>query len=386
MKILSLLVDFIRTRPKDAFSLFAYVLLSSVPTLYFSRNSDPIPKFLSQHPDFSYAPVSGWYGPGTWLALLATMLSGGVTLLDGFLTKTPPTKWSPDIFAVLVYSATSCVDLYRTSRLLHSEDDTINFSILPSFLAASRATTFCAGVLEVYSMFLFIHFNEKNASKNYVNIILFLAVWITSILSVAFVPPYYKTNELAQFWPCDNETPENICRQGRDMLISHLFLVQPIRSLVVALREEVYAFYFYLNISSATPFIVGIIVMIVHVLASSSPLLVKLPKGFLFGIVAFYIFPIATFLAAMGMIFASFYPVLCVFTLAPSFALAALPGGGVFPYSGTSILELDQLGSLFIVLGFHAINIVGSLGKFTWSRAGSGTIPEEETELQALEV
>jgi hypothetical protein len=118
-------------------------------------NTDPIIKVYEKSPG-DIVPISGWYGPGAWIAYVLTALSAVCRMLR-FTWHTyqdherrdyetceecsQHRDWDPDLIVSLIYTSISAIDLIRhSSRILRTSEPRMDeVSIMPAVQASLTA-------------------------------------------------------------------------------------------------------------------------------------------------------------------------------------------------------------------------------------------------------
>ncbi|KAH8823428.1 hypothetical protein DL96DRAFT_1819134 [Flagelloscypha sp. PMI_526] len=357
------LVRVVKRYPR-AVGLVTYPLLGCSLFIAKTWNSDPIPTFIADHPEISFYPVSGWYGPGTWLALILSIISGTVALLRGAYTGSPPWTWSPDIVAVVVYCLVSCWNLRKMQQVVQGAEGKLGASMLPALVAANRAVVFSGGVLEVYAILLIYHLNPltKNLSLRRTAFAQFVVAWAASFVPMFVLPPDMNpTNlSLSKYFPC-LET-DSACQSGRELTQTYVFLSQIVATFPGTTLIEYWHFYsefdppfFFLSFG-----MYGLGMTVITVLFHAPDWFRGVAWGLPIGIITTALVPVIMWILPVLMGYLIFYPLVCVIEFGTVLVLAAIPRSGVFPYSGISIGEVDQIGSLLIVVVYHSIHIMNS--------------------------
>jgi hypothetical protein len=134
------------------YALSVLIALGTGPVLIpFFINTDPIINIYSQTTNVQ--PISGWYGPGAWLAYILTTLNAlrrlfslcwhmvmNHTYWDRVkCAHCPKEDWDADWLVSLIYTSISSVDLIRLSIAIIRSDKLVEIQSLPAIQAAATA-------------------------------------------------------------------------------------------------------------------------------------------------------------------------------------------------------------------------------------------------------
>ncbi|KAH8813505.1 hypothetical protein DL96DRAFT_1716412 [Flagelloscypha sp. PMI_526] len=377
--------------------IFFVVLLfacSTLSTIWVHLGYDKVPLFISSHPSTTFVPVSGFYGPGTWLALLGTAVVMMVPLVRGAVSQTPPTTWSAELVTLLVYTLTASYDLFSKHDAIFKEHDRIDVTLFPALVAATRATAFGAGILEISAILLLISHNQDNS---YVATFQLLLAWGSSVVALVVMCPLTKA------WDCEQDGQSCI-----SLAPSHTFLVRQHRDSIGEMREIVLAFYpsqlplfvndhrtsfkvlaAFMGLMGLTGFTIALVIGLRAAMKLARVPLAMVPAFALTSAFAcvsalafFYFTPLITFIVTLLMLDIAIYPLIYLVSLLPVLVLSAVPGQSLSPYSGISIREIDQMSALLALIiytifqhGHHILSIVLYLKTVVRSRTRR---PEDE--------
>jgi hypothetical protein len=167
-----------RTCKRLGYAVGVLTALGTGPALIpFFINTDPIINIYSQTPDVE--PISGWYGPGAWLAYTLTTLNAlrhhfalswhmVVDHTDSDEVKCahcPREDWDADWLVSLVYTSFSSADLIRRSIAIIKADKLVGIQDLPAIRAAATAVYIGSGAsdLALVSMILVAYMRRKES-------------------------------------------------------------------------------------------------------------------------------------------------------------------------------------------------------------------------------
>ncbi|KAH8834305.1 hypothetical protein DL96DRAFT_1676467 [Flagelloscypha sp. PMI_526] len=337
--------------------------------------------------ELEFAPVSGWYGPGSWFAFLTTVISGTGTLLTAIFSKRYRRKPSPDVIAAVVYSLTSCWDLYQIDASISW--DTNALSLLPRLVAAKRASAFSGAVLEVYSLLLAVHLWKQPTQPVHTGPYLdFLLTWPASFVHLFVLRVMRNRNgytPFKEYWwwdyfTCVEDIAENYVYWPRSApavwfgsyTVGWELKLLALAPAVIFIVGSILVFRagFWHRVRQHLPSVIGIPLMsgaalvlslyitwgddLFHLLRPNheitpSEQAIVLAWAIIRGQGWLFVFIFLVLVA---------YPVYCTISFGVVFVLAAIPGSGAFPYSGISLWELDQIGSFCIVLVYQTVRII----------------------------
>ncbi|KAH8823427.1 hypothetical protein DL96DRAFT_1617525 [Flagelloscypha sp. PMI_526] len=364
--------------------LIVYLLVGILPFIIWSRNSDPIPDFIASHPEITFTPVSRFYGPGAWLALILGIISGTATLLHAAFTNPQQQTWTPEVIAVALYCLASCWNLRRMQHAIQGAEGRLGVSLLPALTAANRAAIFSGGVLEVYAILLLPRiFNLKTkSSPRRATIIQLVLAWISSIIPIFVILPdtNSKGSTFSTDFPC-LET-DSTCQSGRQLVRTYVFFSQSIATIPVPLLRTFWDFYasFDPGVYFITFGIYGVTAVILTTVVFLPDWIRGLRWGTSIGVITALVLPMLIWAVTVFVSLVLFHPVVCVVQFGTILALAAIPRSGVFPYSGISMREVEQSGLLLIVTVYYLIRgMTGGVSK-SWKAMGKSLLKEDEEE------
>ncbi|KAH8823429.1 hypothetical protein DL96DRAFT_1617526 [Flagelloscypha sp. PMI_526] len=357
-------VRFVKAEPGILPGLVMYLLLGFPFAIYITWNCDPIPTFIADHPEISFAPVSGWYGPGRWLALILSIISETATLLRAAYARSLPRKWSPNIMAVVIYCLASWWNLKKAERAIQGSEGELSAAFLPALVAASRALIFSGGVLQVYAVLLLPHITifDRNSPPRRTTIAQVILVWITSLIPM-FVFPFNRSprdSSLQKYFPC-LET-DSACQSGRELIQLSIFFSQTtprdfLRE-IWSIHRAYLPFLFFLSVG-----VVGVAITLRIVFLHSPTWRRDLCLGLLMAVtIPTFILPIGMWVGILLLLIFAWYPFMCIVEFGTVLVVATIPRNGVFPHSGISVGEMDQIWSLLSVIAYHLIpGMIGGL-------------------------
>jgi hypothetical protein len=105
-----------------------------------ARLTHPAPINFHQSSSEGYAPISGWYGPGAWLAFVLIALSACANTVRSVFFRGTEAGWDMDLLSTVIYTMFSSTDLMRRSlRLLLDPTPKRLQQELPSLMASATA-------------------------------------------------------------------------------------------------------------------------------------------------------------------------------------------------------------------------------------------------------
>ncbi|KAH8823417.1 hypothetical protein DL96DRAFT_1819125 [Flagelloscypha sp. PMI_526] len=350
------LVRVAKRYPRTA-GLTVYLLIGILPFITWFWNSDPIPTFIADHPEISFSPVSGWYGPGTWLALVLTIVSGTATLFRAAYVGSPPPIWSPDIIAVVVYCLASCWNLKKTQQAVQGTEGELSTSILPALVAANRAVIISGGVLQVYALLLIPHLFSipKPSFPIRIAVAQFVLTWTASFIPMFVFPPEMNDSSFPKYFPC-LET-DFACQDGRQLTQTFVFFSQKAVTISGDTLRQVLSCYSVLD-----PFlffeafaILQYYIIVAAILYHKDNWLQGLAWGLPMSLIITFCGPMIIWIIVVPSVFITCYPLVCIIEFGTVLVLAAIPRSGLFPHSGISLGEVDQIGSLLVIVVYHSV-------------------------------
>ncbi|KAH8823426.1 hypothetical protein DL96DRAFT_1617522 [Flagelloscypha sp. PMI_526] len=256
--------------------------------------------------------------------------------------------------------------------------------MLPAVIAADRAVIFSGGVLVVYAILLMPHLHPfaTNSPPRRITIAQFVLVWTASFIPMFVIPPEMDsdTSSLPKYFPC-LET-DSACHSGRRLVQTYVFLSQTFPAMAITMFTQYWRFY-----SEFNPRTFFLLFGIFGLAMSALVILFNTPNwhrgvawGLPIGIITTFLIPAVLGILTILSFFLVMYPMVCAFEFGTILVLAAIPRSGVFPHSGISMGEVDQIGSLLIVVVYHSIHGMSNGVTKIWKRLRQRE-PRQEEEL-----
>ncbi|KAH8798490.1 hypothetical protein DL96DRAFT_1720605 [Flagelloscypha sp. PMI_526] len=386
-------------------TLVVLLLLPAPVAGYFFRNADLKSlvilkgiRYQLHDVPLNFKDVSGWYGPGSWAALLTSVTSGTVMLSRAVILRSLPSGWIPDVIAVVVYCAVSMWDMTtRTPNCSWSAGSTMHCAepeLLLPLLAAYRAAAFCAGILQTYAILLFVLVvDSRHHSWNrdrFATLGQFILVWSTSLAFLFVVPhsvpwePTSKDDVLSSslilrflqqpsYWMYYELLRHRWCwlwpAFGAWVSLIGSFLVVAFNPWHFRRRAKFRVALLLFFIAFAVMPVTALTIIKYADSGEDRVFPPNLPSYRRRFVVALFhiVWLVRSWLLSSIFVFAV-YPLYCAVSFCTLLVLTLLPTAGVFPYSKISILELDQLGTLLIVVVYQVIHLVNSVAAWGWRR------------------
>jgi hypothetical protein len=219
-----------RTCKRLGYAVSVLAALGTGPALIpFFINTDSIINIYSQTPDVE--PISGWYGPGAWLAYILTTMnalrhhfalswhmivdhtdSDQVTCVHCLKED-----WDTDWLVSLVYTSFSSVDLIRRSIQIVKSGQPVTMQVLPALRASATAVYIGLGVAElVLTLMLLIvcsgmyreqpDFFKKFVFLRWRLLVTIVTMYITAFIGVAAHEKASPAQDFLNFEPVPRDT------------------------------------------------------------------------------------------------------------------------------------------------------------------------------------
>jgi hypothetical protein len=370
-------------------------VLSGPLLVPFFLNTDPV-TVLHARLDESES-ISGWYGPGAWVAYVLTVLAALAHILklawhvktvhlwtwSSLACKDCPCvdKWDGDLLVAFVYTLFSVYDLiHRSVPVIHAHSmPYLELKNVPALQAAATSSYVGFGA----SYVLIIGFS-----------MLLWSTWQGSFLDVMKAHRRRAIILGAMFVVA--HVGVSICEHARltflarDTSVSPIFLPSRLTSgsvsvfgvvsdnLAPSAWIKILSIFYTLMGPAGALVIYGITVCIFLLLQSVRSSTITWRQAGATLIFA-YVWPFCMFIVVMYLIIlvsrsSNFFidvlhmgilsqPVYFVIALWPSIWLAFTPGSGLFPCSNISVMELDQLGTLTTLVAAMAIRLFSYLNQ-----------------------
>jgi hypothetical protein len=364
--------------------VFRYVALGSLafstgPLLVpFFVHTDPIIALHAQTPDA--VTISGWYGPGAWIAFVLTSLSAVWRVLHmswhmmrdhtygrsscETCTERYQDQWDADLLVSLVYTSFATVDVMQHClRILRADPPSLEPSVLPAMQASATATYVGCGLshvvlvpLAIAGIFEYIRgkstldYIRAHQSRLLVSSIMLIVTYvgvITCERSQAAI--FIAHNELAPtltFWPSGAaSTIFSVADFGlHPLTLSFLARYWATIWAYVPLGYMGGLVIVY-NLTPLQYFKFWALFPTIAVVTWFMPLVLGM---FVLLIVVQVCHSIQSRSNSLPIIILQ--PAIIITMFWPAVWLSLTPGSGFFPYSSISLTELDQLGTLVTML------------------------------------
>jgi hypothetical protein len=333
----------------------AIPLFAGSGLVFLPYQIDPMIRFrLSSE---SYTPISGWYGPGAWVAYMLTLLCalfGSLRLIYFSPEFTEQEKgWDVDLIAATICTTVSSVDLFHQSlTLLRGSYTKIPLKSIPALVAAATAVHCSLGVSSLAMSFIFVFVMRREEREKLPLPVLCNRYRLAFVWSVMFFVAFISvwvftlTNRRIRL-PTFEVLPGDLFEGGPYI---HGFIPQ--HTIDLQLHKIYYRGRVYLSLLSLV-----FSFFVFRGILQSGGIHGKNAIRLLFFLVAFISVYISIPLFAFAFVFlvwGACQPLI----LWGSVRYMFIPGSRWFPDSGISIREMGQLGVLLTVFIIYALRLI----------------------------